>query len=467
MKKLLIITSMMIILFFTTGCPGLVTNGGPPEYSVCNPSMLPDGSGGVIVTYQVNRGNSGSIYLQRLGTDGNYLWDENGIELSTTQWGFLGSGNTECASLISDGKGNVIAVYPSTDGLKARKLDMAGNSIWSNVEVTVFADRTLPGDFKARGDNSGGVVVARSIRDNIELQRIDSKGNQLWNTDIPAEVDRFDITVDDSGSTFVIWKDSPSYSEGDIFIQMVDGDGTIAWSTGGLRLTDDENPGFVPGSFDHRLISDGNEGVLCIWAECILTENKRGIIGHRLYAQRINREGEMLWEPGGVLINDKERPLEEPCIIGSEPGSILVLWEDIHRIYGQKIDLSGNVAWSEDGLEVMRIDDIMYYSATDDGDGGAVLVWNYTDKEKRYVGAQRINRDGSNLWGDEGIKVSTTPPYWAKHSVPARTLPDVVGGFFISWAAGDNIKDRTSSYIQRISAEGELLWGEDGIKLDL
>ncbi|MFC1946379.1 hypothetical protein ACFLXY_00510 [Chloroflexota bacterium] len=464
MKRMLLITGLMVIMLpLITGCPGLAIDGRPPEYSVCNPSMLPDGSGGVIVAYQVNRGNSGSIYLQRLGADGNFLWDESGIELSTTQWGFL-SGNIECVSLVSDDKGNFIAVYPSIDGLKVRKLTMEGDSIWPNDEVRVFTGITSLGDFKAAGDSSGGVVIARSTQDSIELQRIDGDGDLLWNTNIPVEVDRFDIVVDAIGNTFVIWKDNPSYSEGDIFVQMVDTDGTIAWLTGGVQLTDEENPGFRRGSFDHRIISDGNGGVLCTWSEVIHSEDGRHITGQRLYAQRISRKGEILWESGGVLITGTEW-LEEPCIIESDPGSILVVWEDIHRIYKQKLDLFGNMTWPGDSLEIMRIDEIMYYSVTSDGSGGAVLVWNYTDRKKRYVGAQHMNTDGSNLWGDGGIKVSTVSPYWAEYSVPARILPDGTGGFVISWASGKNIKDSTSSYIQRVSAEGELLWGEDGIKL--
>jgi len=465
MKKRLILAPMTVILLLITGCPGLVTNGGPPEYSVGNPSMLPDGSGGLIVAYQVNRGNSGSIYLQRPGTDdGDFLWGENGLELSNTQWGFLGSGNVECASLVNDDKGNIIAVYPSIGGLKARKLDMAGNSVWSKVEITVFTGRVLPGGFKAISDKSGGVVVARSTKDGIELQRIDGNGSMLWNTSIPVEVDRFDIAVDASGSTFIIWKDNPSYSTGDIFVQMVDVDGSITWSTGGIRLTDDENPGYRGGSFDHRLISDGNGGVICTWSEVIHSEDKRLIIGQRLHAQRISREGEMLWEPGGVRVTDRGW-LEGLNIIESDPGYVLIVWGDINRIYGQKLDLSGNVTWFEDGLEIMRVDEIMYYSVTGDGSGGVVLAWNYSEDEDTYLCAKRMNSDGSNLWGDEGIKVSTAPPYWAAYSIPARISPDGKGGFFISWASGNKLKDKTSSYIQRVSAESELSWGEDGIKL--
>ncbi|MBN2075099.1 MAG: hypothetical protein JW762_06065 [Dehalococcoidales bacterium] len=199
--------------------------------------------------------------------------------------------------------------------------------------------------------------------------------------------------------------------------------------------------------------------------EVIHREDSDHIIGQRLYVQRISREGEMLWEPGGVLLIGKEQPFEEPCIIESDPDSILVVWEDFHRIYRQKLDLFGNITWSKDGLEIMRIDEIMYYSAVSDGVSGPVLVWNYTYKKNRYIGAQRMKSDGSSPWGDEGIKVSRTPLYWAEYSIPAGISLDGAGGFVVSWASVKIIKDRTSSYIQRVSAEGELLWGEDGINL--
>jgi len=109
---------------------------------------------------------------------------------------------------------------------------------------------------------------------------------------------------------------------------------------------------------------------------------------------------------------------------------------------------------------------IMYYYAMDDGAGGAVVVWNYSENGNKFLHAQRMDAEGNKLWGDSGIKVSSVSPYWAGYSTPARISPDVSGGFFITWAAGEHIKDKTSSYIQRISGEGEILWGEDGIRLD-
>ena len=72
----------------------------------------------------------------------------------------------------------------------------------------------------------------------------------------------------------------------------------------------------------------------------------------------------------------------------------------------------------------------------------------------------------SSSGGDNGIKVSGISPYWGGYTTPARVSPDGGGGLLVTWAAGKNIRDRTSSYTQRISADGDLLWGEDGVRLN-
>lgn len=110
--------------------------------------------------------------------------------------------------------------------------------------------------------------------------------------------------------------------------------------------------------------------------------------------------------------------------------------------------------------------DVVYYDAVSDGSGGASLVWNYTENGNKVLRAQRLDADGNKLWGGEGKMVSTVPAYWAAYAVPARIAPDGKGGFVVSWAAGKNIKDKTLSYIQKISGVGELQWGEAGIKLN-
>jgi hypothetical protein len=43
--------------------------------------MIPDGFGGIIVAYQINKGNDLTTYLQRLDAEGEALWGKPGIVL--------------------------------------------------------------------------------------------------------------------------------------------------------------------------------------------------------------------------------------------------------------------------------------------------------------------------------------------------------------------------------------------------
>ncbi len=451
---------MLCGVLFTTGCPAI--DGRPPEYSVANPSLLTlPNNASIFVGYQVNQGNAGTTYLQRVETNGEArFWGNNGLELRTSQWGFYGS-DRECAALIPDDWGNIIAVYPLNDGLKAQKLNTTGDSIWPEGEVPVSGEKVLPNKFKAVSDQAGGALVLSVSEENrLTLRRMDTHGNRLWTTSLTEEADRFDIAVDTDGAAFVIWKDRPPYSEGDIFVQVVDANGTIVGENGGLRLTDEQNPGSFTNNFESRIVADGSGGAVVIWAEAIFTEDRGGITGHRLFAQRIDGKGTAMWQDGGRLVTGSER-IQNPRVIGGEPGSFLIFWSDIRRIYGQKIDISGTIAWAGNGRELVMSGKVLYYTAAGDGDGGAVLAWN----DGRLC-AQRIGSNGAKLWGDEGTEVSSAPPYWGEYSVPARVLPDGQGDFLVAWASGSTIKAKTTSWVQKISAQGEPLWGKDGIRLE-
>ncbi|MDD5039486.1 MAG: hypothetical protein PHN78_09270, partial [Dehalococcoidales bacterium] len=158
-----------------------------------------------------------------------------------------------------------------------------------------------------------------------------------------------------------------------------------------------------------------------------------------------------------------------PAIIRTTAESMLIFWTDLHNIYAQQLDMEGNLSWPAGDINIGWGGDsrnmVNYYAASD-GKGGAVIVWNFQEGDKKYIQAQRIDSKGNKLWGDKGIVLSTLPPYWAGFGVPSRIAPDGTGGFIVTWASGKNIKDKTSSYIQRIDPDGNLLWGEHGIKLN-
>ena len=95
-------------------------------------------------------------------------------------------------------------------------------------------------------------------------------------------------------------------------------------------------------------------------------------------------------------------------------------------------------------------------SADADGAGGAILV--FTDGGQ--VRAQRVSRDGELLWGAEGVPIpSLATPSWA-----VRAVADGSGGILVAWLACE--PDATTgcdAYVQRLDGDGALLWDEAGV----
>ena len=68
-------------------------------------SVVTDGAGGAIVSWQDNRGADADIYAQRFNGAGQMLWQTNGVALCTA------SGDQTFPQLISDGQGGAVAAW--------------------------------------------------------------------------------------------------------------------------------------------------------------------------------------------------------------------------------------------------------------------------------------------------------------------------------------------------------------------
>jgi len=461
MRRLIAGLILIIVISLLMGC----IDGRPPEYSVGNPYAILDKTGGVIVAYQVNTGNEAKTYIQRFSANGD--WGKQGIELGAGSGSFTSS-LIDFASLVTDKYGNVTVIYSLGDNVWARKLDMAGNPVWEGETTKRISptDLPTPAYFKAIGNDADETIIAWSgSRDHLTIMKGDGFNTSYVTSVSTPNLDKFDLASDASGNVYVSWKDNPNYSEGNIYVQKVDSNGQVAWQSEGILLSDVHSPAYISGAFDSQIVSDGDGGAIAIWVHLAEGEKSDGL---NLYAQRIGANGEFLWEEAGVPIGDKtslQRSQFEPCVISDGSGGVIIFWEHgVKTIWAQRLDSRGNPLWAESGIEIVQAtgSDVIYYDAVGDGSGGAGLVWN----DNRILRAQNLDADGKKLWEDEGVKVSNIPAYWAAYATPARISPDGTGGFYISWAAGKNIKDKTSSYIQKILTNGGLLWGEDGVRLN-
>ena len=254
------------------------SNGGSVDMT---PGVISDGSCGAIVTWQFVNG----IYAQRINPNGNALWTPNGITISTTSAGYPkiipdGSGgaiisyyglglkaqridsngnlmwgpggitvNPSMGSqvMVTDGKGGAIISFIGS-GLKAQRVDSNGNLMWGPDGTTVSPSM---GSQVMATDGKGGAIIAGIIYTNsnvryVYAQHVDANGNVLWqNNGIPLCTapygrDNPFIVSDGAGGAIVVWQDyraDPTQSYSAIYAQRIMASGALLWELNGMLIS--------------------------------------------------------------------------------------------------------------------------------------------------------------------------------------------------------------------------------------
>ncbi len=254
-----------------------------------DPQIIPDGSGGAIVTWWDYRGGTYSdIYAQRVYSDGTMAWATDGVSLC------VATDYQSIPQIASDGSAGAIvtwldlrdAITTSRD-IYAQRVYSDGTVAWASDGVSLCVESDHQQDPQIVSDGSGGAIVTwedwRNPNIDIYAQRVYSNGTPAWTTDgvsiSVAANNQLDpqITSDGSGGAIVTWKDERG-SDSDIYAQRVDADGNVQWEANGVRLgaaTDDQ--------VDPQLAPAPNGGAIVTWADY----RDSGTSGYDIYAQRV------------------------------------------------------------------------------------------------------------------------------------------------------------------------------------
>jgi len=257
------------------------------------------------------------------------------------------------------------------------------------------------------------------------------------------------LVSDGSGGAFVFWLEEPSkYGDG-VYAQHVDAAGNPLWGEKGRLLTSEHDIySGVP-----LAVGDGAGGAITAWGD-----------GNGIYAQRLDSEGDSVWGSEKVLVWAKPAGGWQSLvgmIADGEGGTILLRQDSNERVYVQRISAEGATLWGEGGTNIGRIQyAYMGMPIVSDGSGGAVIVWEDYSGEGTTLYAQRISQDGELLWAKDGVSVTSL----TSEKERPRLINDGTGGFIIAWtdmsmATGwdENV------YAQKLDAEGQRMWGEQGI----
>ncbi|MBU1699896.1 MAG: hypothetical protein KJ831_07070, partial [Candidatus Eisenbacteria bacterium] len=158
--------------------------------------------------------------------------------------------------------------------------------------------------------------------------------------------------------------------------------------------------------------------------------------------------------------------LEEGCGVkfifpDGEDGAYLVFntgQPSFLPIGAQRIDSLGNRLWGDEGRIILGVD-VSQWDACLSDDYGIIVAATVDEPTDWYdVIAQKIDAEGNLLWGPEGVVVSGLPSNGERNPAVAS---DGSGGMFVAWEDGRLSYPTVDIFSQHLDANGNALWAED------
>ena len=462
---------------------------------------------------------------------------------------------------ISDGAGGAIIAWQDGQSINAQKIGSNGEPLWTAGGALVCEKPMLPKLFAFSGDGLGGAIITWDDRANLSddhedpaywtpipvySQRIDADGEPLWGEGIlTGTTQRYgehmpQVVPDGTGGAIIAWDDfQPVFRalhDDYLRLQKVDPAGHPMWGKEGVlvvssspfrAVTPEEKARGIKGTMTrsrptyrgyHEVVSDSSGGVIVFWAE------EAGSREYRIYAQRVDNDGEFVWQDKGILVRSTDYYYVSAVSDGASGAIFATRNDELDTTNVQRIGATGNLLWPDIGISIwkeyspqmisdglggafliQREDQPHYGDPRDrqislyaqrldhegedlwlekpifttekgqfdlesaiagDNSGGALITWRTWKKEPMLGGkvfVQKLDANGIPLWPAEGIAVFNRPDL--KFQGAPQVVSDGSGGAIVIAAVGENALRGDMIYVQRLDANGNHLWGS-GIRID-
>lgn len=298
----------------------------------------------------------------------------------------------------------------------------------------------------------------------VRLQRLDVAGYELWDhnglliSDNPAMtwLTDWDMTVDADNHAILTFQDIRNGGNNNIYAYRISPDGTFIWGEDGIELSNSSAFDVAP---KVCVTSAGN--IVVTWqAEDVII------------MQKIAPDGTLLWGANGITMSCADT-YSWPQLLAVENDNILLKFfhdsgppnAPTRHCYMQKFDIDGNPVWVDDAV-VTNAGGIsawtQVFSIESDGANGCFIAWH--DDRNNDMDAssfvQHVNSDGSIGFTDDGIELSTQSSrenYYPKIAFNTSTWE-----LYVYWMETDSNQIQRGLYGQKLDAEGNRLWTDNG-----
>jgi hypothetical protein len=417
-----------------------------------SPTIMSDGAGGAIVTWEDSRSGDYDIYAQRVNASGAVLWTTNGVGLATA------TGEQGAPTIISDGAGGAIVAWTDqrtgTYDIYAQRVNASGAVQWTTGGVAICAATGNQESPMIVSDGAGGAIVTwydgRSGNYDIYAQRVNASGAAQWTTNgvalctITGTQWNPTIVSDGAGGAIVTWSDGRSGNV-DIYAQRMNASGAVQWAANGLALCTAAGDQQFP-----QIASDGAGGAIVTWCD-----SRSGT--YDIYAQRVIASGSVhfMWMTNGVALCTAAGGQQDPQITSDGAGGAVVTWMDGRGgtldIYAQRVNELGAVQWTADGAALCTATGSQYYpKIVSDGAAGTIITWEDYRSGNSDIYTQRVNASGAVQWTADGVTLCLAARQQARPTIAS----DGTGGAIVAWYDGRG-GGNNDIYAQQVSSSGK------------
>ena len=271
---------------------------GPTGAVICsasgeqyNSSLTASADGGAVVVWTDLRNDplTTDIYAQRVGANGSLHWGPGGVPLCTT------ADDQRVPSLVPDGSGGAIVTWRDHRSgnwdIYAQRVDSTGSTVWTAGGAAVCTAANDQVTNRIVSDGRGGAIIRwRDSRDiatggDLYAGRIDPNGAPRWAMDgvvvcdAPNSQSATSGIEDGAGGEVIVWQDGRYGSDTHIFAGRIDPNGVRQWPEEGVPVS------LASGSQSYPWIAEsGPSAYMVVWSD---TRNG----GADIYAQGIAANG--------------------------------------------------------------------------------------------------------------------------------------------------------------------------------
>jgi hypothetical protein len=195
-------------------------------------AVLSDGKRGAYVGWSQGEYFKGKVYIQRIDSSGNILWQKNGIEVGDSTY------NIDIG-LSSDRNGGAILSWANLNTVMKyiQRISSEGNFLWAPKGIAL-GGAAGGGSRRHTPDGKGGAFIGHSKW----IQHIDSSGSLLWGENGAQYVTSLETyyesaqAAEKSGGVWNFWTSRDSLTYEDIFGQYIDSNGLPRWGPNGIVI---------------------------------------------------------------------------------------------------------------------------------------------------------------------------------------------------------------------------------------